>query len=360
MSTIYWAVYPSGQADPTAAEIINETVPNGFFGNDVSPTGDTVGFQGAPITGLAPSTSYKLAGVWSDAANDSNVDITAPFVTEPLPVDLDVTPITEALTLSTPTVDVEVQVDTNVVPITEAVTIAAPSVSVSVGQDVSVVPTEETLTITTPTVDVQVLLFTNVDVLPEFLTISTPTVEVEIFKDTTVVPIKAPLRIATPTVDVAVGIDLDVTPITEALKVSTDTVSVTTEVQFLVATEAQPLEYNVTVGGDVQMTSNPDAAGVLAWRNEHGGLVELDPFPAVLSSQPSDTAVSAPNAAGFSVTATGAASFQWYVDDVAQLGETASTFIIPVTTVGVYQVRCMAINASGIGISSKAATLTVS
>ncbi len=90
MSTIYWAVY-DGNTDPTTAQqIIDGAWPdsgNVFTGSDVSPTEDTVGFLGTVITELTPDTSYKLAGVWSDAAgNDSNIQITAPFVTEPAPV----------------------------------------------------------------------------------------------------------------------------------------------------------------------------------------------------------------------------------------------------------------------------------
>ena len=84
VGTIYWAVYPSGQADPTASEIINGTVPNGFFGNDPAPTVTTVDFTGSVITGLTPNTSYKLAAVWDDTVDQSNVDITGPWSTLPL------------------------------------------------------------------------------------------------------------------------------------------------------------------------------------------------------------------------------------------------------------------------------------
>jgi hypothetical protein len=80
MATIYWALYPSAQADPVAADIIAGTVTNGIHGTDTSPV-STQAFAGTAISGLAASTSYKLASVWSDGTDNSNVIVSAAFTT---------------------------------------------------------------------------------------------------------------------------------------------------------------------------------------------------------------------------------------------------------------------------------------
>jgi len=80
MATIYWAVYPSAQAEPTAADVIAASVANGVHGNEAAPTGSGE-FSGTTITGLTPDTSYKLAAVWSDGTSESNVVVSAAFST---------------------------------------------------------------------------------------------------------------------------------------------------------------------------------------------------------------------------------------------------------------------------------------
>jgi hypothetical protein len=79
--TIYWAVYPSAQANPTDDELITATVDNGIHSNDPAPFESGV-FDGATITGLTSAASYRLAAVWSDGVTTSNVVVTAPFVAE--------------------------------------------------------------------------------------------------------------------------------------------------------------------------------------------------------------------------------------------------------------------------------------
>ena len=81
MGTIYWAVYPSAQGDPTDTAIITETVANGIFGSDIAPTVTTDPFVGTPITGLLPGVSYKLASVWDDTTATSTVVVSAAFTT---------------------------------------------------------------------------------------------------------------------------------------------------------------------------------------------------------------------------------------------------------------------------------------
>ena len=80
MATVYFAIYPSGDSDPTDTQIITETVPDGIHGSDTSPT-TTGAFAGTAIAGLAESTSYKLAVVWDDGTDTSNVVVGSAFVT---------------------------------------------------------------------------------------------------------------------------------------------------------------------------------------------------------------------------------------------------------------------------------------
>ena len=80
MATLYWAIYPSANGDPTDTQIITETVPSGIHGSDTAPT-TTGAFAGTAISGLAASTSYKLAAVWDDGTDTSNVVVGSAFVT---------------------------------------------------------------------------------------------------------------------------------------------------------------------------------------------------------------------------------------------------------------------------------------
>lgn len=78
---LYWAIYPAGQSEPSIAEIVGQTVPNGIFGTDTAPTVDGE-FLGTDIPGLSSGTEYRLAVVWSDGVDDSNVSVSAPFQTK--------------------------------------------------------------------------------------------------------------------------------------------------------------------------------------------------------------------------------------------------------------------------------------
>jgi len=80
MATVYWAIYPSAGPDPTEAEVINQTVPNGVFGVDDGMYFPG-SFTGTVIPGLASSTAYKLAAVWSDGTYESNVTSSDAFTT---------------------------------------------------------------------------------------------------------------------------------------------------------------------------------------------------------------------------------------------------------------------------------------
>lgn len=313
MTVLYWSVY-DGTTDPTDAQEIIDGVWTGsgnvFTGNDVAPTTDTVAFQGAPITGLTPSTSYKLAGVWNDpGAGNSNFVITDAFVTPPLAVDIDVNPVTANLQIATPAVEVQYFLFTNIFPVT-----------------------------------------VNLD-------ITTPQVAVEVFEDIVVQPVTADLRLSTPPVDVEVQIDINVEPQTVFLNITTPPVQVVISTELLIATEAAPLAFRANNVVSVNFQSKEDALEVRAWRNEFDP--ELDPFPAVIATQPGDRAVIAPNPASFTIAAENVAGYQWYVDDQPQIGETTVTFTIQTTQIGTYRVRCIAVNDSDIGIASREATLTV-
>ena len=73
---IYWCIYPDGSTpDPTASEIVGETYASATaYGNDTGPGVTTADFTGAAITG-SYSGDYRIAAVWSDGTNYSNVAI---------------------------------------------------------------------------------------------------------------------------------------------------------------------------------------------------------------------------------------------------------------------------------------------
>jgi len=83
VSTIYWSVYPSAQADPSIADVINGTVANAVAqGSAASPA--TTGTFSDIATGLSPNASYKIAAVWSDGTNDSALSVSAAVTTAAL------------------------------------------------------------------------------------------------------------------------------------------------------------------------------------------------------------------------------------------------------------------------------------
>lgn len=73
---IYWCIYPDGSTpDPTASEIVGETYASATaYGNDTGPGVTAADFTGAAIAG-SYSGDYRIAAVWSDGTNYSNVAI---------------------------------------------------------------------------------------------------------------------------------------------------------------------------------------------------------------------------------------------------------------------------------------------
>ena len=73
---IYWCIYPDGSTpDPTASEIVGETYASATaYGNDTGPGVTTADFTGAAIAG-SYSGDYRIAAVWFDGVNYSNVAI---------------------------------------------------------------------------------------------------------------------------------------------------------------------------------------------------------------------------------------------------------------------------------------------
>ena len=78
---IYWVIGPSaGWTDPSGAEVVAGTLAGGAgptdFGDEVSPTVTTSPFTfTSDATGLTASTAYKIAFVWFNGANYSNVAV---------------------------------------------------------------------------------------------------------------------------------------------------------------------------------------------------------------------------------------------------------------------------------------------
>lgn len=80
MGTLYSAIYPSAQSDPTAADIKAGTVANGFHSSIASPEVTTLDFEGTTITGLTAGESYRHAVVWDDGTDTSDVEVSDAFV----------------------------------------------------------------------------------------------------------------------------------------------------------------------------------------------------------------------------------------------------------------------------------------
>jgi hypothetical protein len=85
---LYYVIGPSaGWSDPSASEIKAGQLSGGGAatadGYETAPTVTTAPFTfGAAATGLTPSTNYKIAFVWSDGTNDSNVAVSGDFTTD--------------------------------------------------------------------------------------------------------------------------------------------------------------------------------------------------------------------------------------------------------------------------------------
>lgn len=403
---IYWAVYPSGQADATAQQLIDGTVPSGFHSNDPQLTGGAI--TGSVITGLASDTSYKLSGVWDDAGvAQSNVDTTT-FVTDSVAVPIDVdlqniinvtitTPTTDVsftqtvalqnsvdITLTTPVVEIVEGLDTVVTPTTVDVTITTPAVAVEAQEDTNVdlqnsvnigitTPLVDVLEgidvsvdlqnsinigITTPATDVSDFLFVNVELQNSVWVINfTPAVEVVEFVDTNVEPATVNVTITTPAVEVQEGIDLHINLQNVVnIGITTPNTVVDQAIDYLSATEADPLEYEVLVPGVVQLEVIDE---VFAWMNEHG--IPNTPFPAVWRLDLPNRSTTVGGTVGWAADVLNAGGYAWYIDYDPQIGETGPSFIIsPVSLApGIYEISCVAINPQGNGIRSNIATLTV-
>lgn len=86
---LYYVVYPSGLADPSAAQIIAGQNALGAAatasGSELART--TTGDQiwGSLAESLSANTSYRVAFVWSDGTNQSEVSVSAPWLTEAAP-----------------------------------------------------------------------------------------------------------------------------------------------------------------------------------------------------------------------------------------------------------------------------------
>jgi hypothetical protein len=113
---LYYVIGASaGWTDPTAAEIKAGQLSGGGAatesGNEDSPTSSTTYDFLADATGLTASTAYKIAFVWSDGTNDSNVDVGS-FTTGSAGGDVDVALTGLSVTVSggaaTPTISVEI------------------------------------------------------------------------------------------------------------------------------------------------------------------------------------------------------------------------------------------------------------
>jgi len=360
MATLYWAVYPAGQADPPASEIIAGTVPNGVFSQDVAPTvDDTV--TGAQITGLTPGEDYKLACVWDDGVDTSNVEITTLWTTTSPAVDTDVDLQSSVdINITTPLVDVSVAIDTNVdLQSSVDINITTPSVEILEGVDVSVdLQNSVDINITTPATDVSFFAFTNVHLQNSIdIAITTPSVDVVEFVDTVITPTSVRVNITTPPVDVVEGLDVNVS-LGNAVEINITTPATTVEQpqSYLVATEAVPLEYEITGGGIVELEAVDE---VFAWMNEHN--YGATPFPAVWTSDLNNRTAAAGGTVGWTVVVLNAGGYQWYIDYEPLIGETGPNLILdPITlSPGTYGVSCIAINPQGNGIRSNVATLTV-
>jgi hypothetical protein len=82
---LYYVIYPSTGSDPTAAQIKAgqdaTSSPAVASGAEYAITVSGTETFAVAATGLTPSTSYRVALVWSDGTTDSNVVVSDPFVT---------------------------------------------------------------------------------------------------------------------------------------------------------------------------------------------------------------------------------------------------------------------------------------
>jgi hypothetical protein len=99
--TLYWAVYPAATAEPTAQQLSDQTAPGYFFSDDPVPFIANGQLTGTVITGLTPSTDYKLSVVWYDGVTYSNIEVTA-FTTTSGGILVSPAALSQAQTLTSP------------------------------------------------------------------------------------------------------------------------------------------------------------------------------------------------------------------------------------------------------------------
>ena len=85
-ATLYYVIGPSsGWTDPSAAEVKLGQLAGGgaatASGNEAAPTSSQTYTFSSDATGLTANTSYRIAFVWSDGTDNSNVEVSDPFVT---------------------------------------------------------------------------------------------------------------------------------------------------------------------------------------------------------------------------------------------------------------------------------------
>lgn len=83
---LYAVIAPAaGWADPVALQVLagldGNNAPAAWFGNAASPTATTTFDWPSIAAGLSSSVSYRLAVVWSNGAEQSNVAVSDPFLT---------------------------------------------------------------------------------------------------------------------------------------------------------------------------------------------------------------------------------------------------------------------------------------
>lgn len=83
--TLYYVIYPSAKSAPSAAQIKAgndvDDGPAAASGSEISPTTSQTYTFASAATGLSEGTSYRIAFVWSDGSDDSNVAVSDPWST---------------------------------------------------------------------------------------------------------------------------------------------------------------------------------------------------------------------------------------------------------------------------------------
>lgn len=85
MATLYYVIYTSEKGDPSAAQIKAgqdaSGSPASASGNETANGSAGAQYFSTPATGLTAATSYKVAFVWSDGTEDSNISVSGAWET---------------------------------------------------------------------------------------------------------------------------------------------------------------------------------------------------------------------------------------------------------------------------------------